>query len=57
MCNLSELVEERGFEKGYAEGIRIFVEALKELNIADDYILKKVMEKFDLSAEEAKKYV
>ena len=45
MCNLSKGIEERGIEKGKQEerqrGIQAMVSALKDLNIAEDVILKK----------------
>ncbi len=61
MCNLSKGIEERGIEKGKQEerqrGIQAMVSALKDLNIAEDVILKKLQEKFGLSAGQARKYI
>ena len=61
MCNLSKGIEERGIEKGKQEerqrGIQAMVSALKDLNIAEDVILKKLQEKFSLSAGQARKYI
>ena len=61
MCNLSKGIEERGNEKGKQEerqrGIQAMVSALKDLNIAEDVILKKLQEKFGLSAGQARKYI
>ena len=61
MCNLSKGIEERGIEKGKQEerqrGIQAMVSALKDLNIADDVILKKLQAKFGLSAGQARKYI
>ena len=73
MCNLSKGIEERGIEKGIEKGrqegiekgrqeerqrgIQAMVSALKDLNIAEDVILKKLQEKFGLSAGQARKYI
>ena len=61
MCSYSQVIEdrgmERGIEKGIEKGIRGMVSALKELNIPDATIMQKIREKFDLSGEEAERYV
>ena len=57
MCNLSKGVEEKGIEKGRQEGIIAMVSALKDLQIADSIILKKIQEKFHLAEETAKMYL
>ena len=57
MCNLSKGVEEKGFKKGRQEGIIAMVSALKDLQIADSIILKKIQEKFHLAEETAKMYL
>ncbi len=53
MCNLSEVVEERGVEKG----IRGLVDILKEMGISKEVIVDKIMEKFSLTEEQARKFV
>lgn len=53
MCNLSKGVE----EKGLVKGIQGMVSTLKDLNIPDDTILKKLQEKFSLTLEEAQSYL
>lgn len=53
MCNLSKGVEEKGIQKG----IVAMVSVLKELQIADDIILSKIREKFDLTEETAETYL
>ena len=61
MCNLSKGVEDKGIEKGRQEGrqegIIAMVSALKDLQIADSIILKKIQEKFHLAEETAKMYL
>ncbi len=57
MCNLSKGVEEKGIEKGRQEGKIAMVSALKDLQIADSIILKKIQEKFHLAEETAKMYL
>lgn len=53
MCNLSKGVE----EKGLIKGIQGMVSALKDLDIPDDTILQKLQEKFNLTLEEAQRYL
>ena len=53
MCNLSEVVEERGIEKG----IRGLVDILKEMGTSKEVIVDKIMEKFLLTEEQARKFV
>ena len=65
MCNLSQGIEEKGIQKGIQEGkkeerqrgIQAMVSVLKDLNIAEDVIVKKLEEKFGLSAGQARKYI
>ncbi|GFI22244.1 hypothetical protein IMSAGC011_01017 [Lachnospiraceae bacterium] len=57
MCNLSKGVEQKGIEKGRQEGIIAMVSALKDLQIADSIILKKIQEKFHLAEDTAKMYL
>ncbi len=57
MCNLSKGVEDKGIEKGRQEGIIAMVSALKDLQVADSIILKKIQEKFHLAEETAKVYL
>lgn len=42
-----------GIEQGRKEGIRLFIEASKELNVPREDVLRKVEEKFALSHEQA----
>lgn len=49
--------DQENFEKGIEKGIRGMVSALKELNIPDITIMQKIREKFDLSGEEAERYI
>lgn len=57
---------ERGLEQGLEQGLkqgkeigRIYgtISAYKELNLSEDTILNKLMEKFQLTADEAKEYL
>lgn len=45
---------ERGLEIGRIYGT---ISAYKELNLSEDTILNKLMEKFQLTADEAKEYL
>lgn len=61
MCTLFEEIakenEIKGIEKGIEKGIKGMVSALKELNIPDATIMQKIREKFELSWEEAERYI
>lgn len=65
MCNLGEVVEERGIKKGMAQGIeqgkeqgiRGLVDILNEMETSKDVIVDKIMEKFLLTEEQARKFV
>ena len=56
MCNLSDLVEERGMEKGREEerktSIRIMLEMLKEMDVSLESAIKRVAEKFEMDLKE-----
>ena len=45
MCNLSEGIERKALEKG----IQALVEAFKEINVPEDTIVEKVIEKYGIS--------
>ena len=57
MCNLSEVVEERGMKKGVEQGIRGLVNILREMGTPKEIIIDKVMEKFALTEAQAEKFV
>lgn len=48
---------EEGIEQGVEQGIKALVSTLKDMNVPAQIILDKIQEKFNLSAENAKKYV
>ena len=46
------------FERGMAEGIEKIIEIYREeLNFEDEIIVQKLMKKYDLTKEEAEKYL
>lgn len=53
---LAERDEEKR-EEGRQEGIQALVESLKELGVAEDIIMQKIVEKFHLTEAEAKLYI
>lgn len=59
MCNLSDLVEERGIAKGREEGrkdsIRIMVEMLKDMGVTVESAIECVAEKFGMDFKEVYK--
>ena len=57
MCNLSDVVEERGMERGIERGITGLVEVLREMGIPREAIVEKIMKKFSLTEEKAREFV
>ena len=69
MCNLSDVVEERGIEQGMERGIKQgmergikrgitgLVEVLREMGIPREAIVEKIMKKFSLTEEKAREFV
>ena len=69
LCNLSEVVEERGIKKGVEQGlaqgieqgieqgIRGLVDILREMGTPREIITDKIMEKFELTKAQAEKFV
>lgn len=49
--------ERLNIEKGREEGIIGMIITLKELNISDDIILKKLQERFSITIDEAYNYL
>ena len=48
---------EEGLAEGLASGIKVLIESLRELQIDDDKIKSKIVDKFNLSVEDAEKYM
>ena len=61
MCNLSDVVEERGMERGMERGIERgitgLVEVLREMGTPSEDIVEKIMKKFSLTEEKAREFV
>lgn len=57
MCNLSDLIEERGMKQGIEQGIKVLVETCKELGISQEDTQARVEKKFELSENAAKEFV
>ena len=61
MCNLSDLIEERGIKKGMEQGIeqgaKALLEAYKELGLSRKEALWRMEEKLSLSREAAEAYM
>ena len=61
MCNLSEVVEERGIKKGMAQGIEqgiiALIEICHEFEHTKEETVSSIMKKFELSEETARNYV
>lgn len=57
MCNLSKGVEEQGIQKGLEQGIHAMVATLKKLQVPAELIVNEVSEKFNLTKDEAEKYL
>ena len=69
MCNLSDVVEERGIERGMERGIKQgiergmergitgLVEVLREMGTPSEVIIEKIMKKFSLTEKKAREFV
>ena len=65
MCNLSDVVVERGIElgmqqgmqKGMQQGIKGLVDILSEMGTSKEVIVQKIMEKFSMTEEKAREFV
>ena len=56
MCNLSEVVLEKGIEQGIEKGIEIYILANLEDGIDENIIISRLMKNFSLTEEKAKMY-
>ena len=69
MCNLSDVVEERGIERGMERGMELglekgmergitgLVEVLREMGTPSEVIIEKIMKKFSLTEKKAREFV
>lgn len=57
MCNAFEEVRQEGYDEGIEKGIRILVQAYQELGMPQDVIMAKCAEKYEITEENARKYV
>ena len=61
MCNLSDLIEERGIAKGREDSIHIMVEMLRDVGFTTESAVEQVADKFEMDFEEVyeivKKYL
>ena len=48
---------EQGLEKGMKKGIKGIVEILRSMNVGNEEICEKIMATYDLSREDAERYV
>lgn len=57
MCNLSDLIEEKGIERERENGIRILISVYQEGDFSRELTCKKLQEKYGLSADAAEAYM
>lgn len=57
LCNLSQGIYNEGINVGLDKGIEGAVELLREAGFGDQDIIEKIMSKYHLTLEAAKKYV
>ena len=57
MCDVMERAVNKGKEEERINSIKVLVSSLEEFGISNEAIIEKVMEKFNLSRDEATKYV
>ena len=48
---------EEGYERGRLEGLKSMIEACNSLGVSKDVVFNLVMEKFDLSEDDAENYM
>lgn len=48
---------QQGLQQGLDTGINVLISTLKELNISDDNIIEKLMDKFKIDEKKAKEYI
>ena len=53
----AKTIRNEGLEEGLEKGITALVSTLKDMDVPVQAIMKKIQEKFNLSSENAKKYV
>lgn len=57
MCKATKAILEEGRLEGRLESLQAFITTLRELGQSDEFIISKIMEKFQMTNDEAKKYV
>lgn len=58
MCSFADEMENRGIQKGIRQGIREVVLIYREeMHLKDSVILEKIIQKFNISTEEAQKFI
>ena len=57
VCKAVEGIKAEGRLEGRLEGIQALIDTLRELNQSEEYIIDKIMDKFQLSIDEAEKYI
>ena len=62
MCNLSQGIENRGIQKGMEKGIEKgkiqgAIDMCRDLNLPEEEILQRIMQKFNLSEDTAREYL
>ena len=58
MCNLSQGIENRGIQKGMKKGkIQGAIDMCRDLNLPEEEILQRIMQKFNLSEDTAREYL
>lgn len=52
-----DIGREEGLQQGLDTGIVVLISTLKELNVPDDNIIEKLMDKFKIDEKKAKEYL
>lgn len=55
MCNLSDLIEEKGIQQGMHKGILNTANILKNLGLSDEDILKNISEQYGMQKDDVRK--
>ncbi len=57
MCNAFEQMKLEWYEEGIEKGIRALIQICRELGVSDDIIIEKCAEKYEMTKEDASRYV
>ena len=57
VCKAVEGIKEEGRLEGRLEGVQVLISTLRELGKSESFIIDQIIEKFQMSEEEVRKYM